>query len=327
MIFARYLYLFLGLVLLGVVIAHTDLGEVAAMTRTIGWGLGVIVALYFLSFVADVLAWQITLPSVPLNARWLYRLWKVRMVGEAANATIPAAGLGGEPLKAMLLQRHYGIDYRDGITSLVLSQTIITLSLVIFLASGFALMLGTGKLPASFNWIAGAGLVAFVAGVALVIGAQHIGLSDRIRKWLSHRPIGRRLDAALAHVGEIEMRLVTFYGRRRRRFVGALIAAFIPWLIGVPEIYFTTLFLGHPITLTDAWIVEAAVQLIRAGAFFLPAGLGAQEGVFLFFFSAMVGMPSLGAAVAIVRRMREILWIAWGFALGARFEHQRPAAG
>jgi hypothetical protein len=75
-------------------------------------------------------------------------------------------------------------------------------------------------------------------------------------------------------------------------------------------------FLGHPISLTDAWVIEAAVQLVRSGAFFIPAGIGMQEGAFFVIIALLTGQPALGLAVAAVRRFREVIWIAWGLVLG-----------
>jgi hypothetical protein len=52
--------------------------------------------------------------------------------------------------------------------------------------------------------------------------------------------------------------------------------------------------LGHPITFTDAWIIEAMAQLVRAGTFFIPSSIGAQEATFTVVCSAITGTPSLG---------------------------------
>ena len=62
------------------------------------------------------------------------------MVGESFNAVIPAGGMGGEPVKTVMLKTHYGVDYREGTASLILAKTINMIALVIFLIGGFALM-------------------------------------------------------------------------------------------------------------------------------------------------------------------------------------------
>jgi uncharacterized membrane protein YbhN (UPF0104 family) len=70
------------------------------------------------------------------------------------------------------------------------------------------------------------------------------------------------------------------------------------------------------VTLSEAWIIEAIAQLVRSGAFFIPGGLGVQEGAFMIVIEAMTGQGVLGLAVAVIRRFREIVWIAWGILLG-----------
>ena len=42
--------------------------------------------------------------------------------------------------------------------------------------------------------------------------------------------------------------------------------------------------------------------------------------------TAMTGAPSLGVAVAVVRRIREVVWIVWGMGLGLVFT-LKPGAG
>jgi uncharacterized membrane protein YbhN (UPF0104 family) len=83
----------------------------------------------------------------------------------------------------------------------------------------------------------------------------------------------------------------------------------------VIEIYCIMYLLGHPITFTDAWIIEAMAQLVRAGTFFIPSSIGAQEATFTVVCSAITGMPSLGLAALVIRRSREIVWILTGFGI------------
>ena len=67
---------------------------------------------------------------------------------------------------------------------------------------------------------------------------------------------------------------------------------------------------------SEAWLIEAVAQLVRAGFFFVPASLGVTEAAMVLVYDALTGRPSLGFAVALIRRARELLWIAWGLWLG-----------
>ena len=71
--------------------------------------------------------------------------------------------------------------------------------------------------------------------------------------------------------------------------------------------------------------METAVQLVRAGTFFIPGRIGANEIGLVFVVETLPGLPSLGLAVALVRRGRELLWIVWGLWLGLIFSF-RPTA-
>ena len=238
------------------------------------------------------------------------------MVGEAVNNATPLASMGGEPVKAVLLKKHFSLGYREGAASLIIAKTTNLLALIVFLAVGFCFMLSAEALPSSYNLVAAAGLMAFTASIFLFFLGQRYKISSFAGTWMAQTRLGRFLDGLLHHIHDMEDRLVHFYTFRHRRFLLALILALANWVIGALELYATLWFLGHPVTLSEAWIIEAIAQLVRSGAFFIPGGLGVQEGAFMIVIEAMTGQGVLGLAVAVIRRFREIVWIAWGILLG-----------
>lgn len=323
--YLRIAFLLAGIVLLGLIVRALDLAEVARLVAQVGWGLAVLLALYFLAFVVDTTSWHLTLLAAPLAPRWLARLWAVRMVGEAFNATLPAGSLGGEPVKAVLLKRRYDIGYRDTAASLILTRTVNLISLLVFLAAGFVFVLADERLPAGLKAVAGVGLAGFAVAILGFFLVQRFRLSSLIASWAARWRGGRRLGSVLEHIRHIDGQFVRFYAESPVRFVSALALALFNWILGATEIYLTLEFLGHPASFVDAWKLEAAAQLARSATFFIPAGIGTQEGAFVVLGSAMTGSPALGGAVALVRRIREILWIGWGFSLAPIISRGRPA--
>ncbi|MBL6945421.1 MAG: flippase-like domain-containing protein [Rhodospirillales bacterium] len=315
----KILYLLLGLGLLAWVFQEVDLPDLWEVVSQVGWGIPVVLGLYFAAFAIDSYTWQLTLVCVPLSLRWLYRTWKVRMVGEVFNSVVPAGGMGGEPVKAVLLKKYYGVGYREGTASLILAKTINMIALVIFLAGGFALMVSTDVLPAWYQAVGGAGLLAFAIAIALFFVIQRYRISSATGNFISRWKVAGGIAKFIHHIEDMDERLAEFYTRYIGRLVLATTFAWINWMLGVAEVYYAMMFLGHPITWAEAWIIEAAAQLVRTGAFFIPAGIGAQEGVFLLVCSAVTGVPVMGVAVALVRRVRELTWIAWGSLLGAMY--------
>jgi glycosyltransferase 2 family protein len=315
----RVVYVLIGVLLLAAVLWDMDVAQAWAYLRQVGWWALAILAVYMIAFVLDCGVWMLALPGIAATGRWLYRLWKVRMVGEAVNNATPAASLGGEPVKAMLLHRLYGIDYPRGFASVVAARTVILMAMVIFLALGFALALRSPDLSPAYKLVAGLGLAAFVAGIGALFAVQRFKVTSRLGRFLGRNRLGQRLEVALGHLHDVEDRMIHFYTKNRAGFAAALALAFANWLLGVVELYVAMLALGRPVSWEEAWIIESLTQLARAGAFFIPASLGAQEGAFVLVTAALTGDPALGLASSIVRRAREIVVAGWGFALGWRY--------
>lgn len=310
-------FLLAGIALLALIVAEIELGEVARLVAAVGWGMAAILAVYFVAFLIDTLSWQLALPTAPLDLPWLGRLWLVRMIGEAFNSTLPAGSLGGEPVKAVLLKQRYDVGYRDTAASLILTRTVNLIALVAFLAVGFALMLADSRLDAAFKTVAALGLGVFAAAIFAFFLVQRFRLSSIVAGWAVRWPAARRLAGAIEHVHDIDGQFVRFYAGRRGRFLAATLLALANWVLGAVELWLTLDFLGQPVSLADAWMIEGAAQLVRAGTFFIPASIGAQEGAFVLLCTAIAGSPTLGIAAALVRRIREVLWIGAGFALAS----------
>ena len=314
--YLKLLFLLLGLVLLGVVLDETDLAELWARVVEIGWfGMVLVMVLFFIAFGVDVVAWALAFDSIPMAPRWLWRLFLVRMVGEAFNNVTPTASMGGEPIKAMLLKSHYDIGYRESMATVVIAKTTILIGLLFFLGIGFVLLLQSDKVPDSYKTVAGAGLIGLTIIIVNFFLWQRLRLTSRAGSRLSAGRFSTRLQKWLEIITEIDDQFVGFYKHKPARFGSALVLVIINWLLGVVEVYLVMYLFGHPVSLAEAWIIESMAQLVRAGAFFIPAAIGAQEGTFMLVCGAITGNPTLGIAVALVRRAREILWIAAGLGL------------
>ena len=88
-----------------------------------------------------------------------------------------------------------------------------------------------------------------------------------------------------------------------------MVFAMFNWMLGAVELYLILYLIGYPISWAEAWLIESMLQLIRAVAFFIPAGIGALEGTLMFAYGAITGNPTPGIAAALVRRFRELVWI------------------
>ncbi len=324
----KLIYLFIGCALFTIILHQTDLNEVWQRVINIGWlGILIILIIYLFAFITDVLGWQLAFDQIPLNFRWFYRLFLVRMVGEAFNRVTPLASLGGEPIKAMLLKTHYDLSYRNTATSLVLSTTIDMMGLVSFLFVGFILLLMGDSLPLSFKIIAGLGLGVFSIAIILFFLVQRFKLMTKLSQIIEKYRFARKLKGILSLIQETDDHLVNFYTSHHRRFASAFLMAFLNWPLGALEVYFVMKFLGNPISLSNAWMIEAIAQLVRNGTFFIPSSIGTQEVSFLVICGYITGNSALGVAVSVIRRFREIIWIIGGLILGWLFSFKSKQKG
>ena len=308
----KFLLLAIGVGLLIYIVSSVNIEETIKLLQKIGMGMGLILCLYFLAFLIDTFTWQLTLKDIPLTAAWTYRFFQMRLAGEAFNNLTPLAGMGGEPLKAILLNKYYSVSYRDGIASVIIAKTINVLALILFLAIGFLFVLNSTDLNIRYKSIAGVGLITFSTAVVLFYLFQRLKITSATSNLLPKHKLPAWMRSALMRIVELEDHLASFYKKQLIRFSWALFFALGNWVLGALEIFYIMRFLDHPISLPDAWIIEAMTQLVRAGTFFIPASIGAQEGAFVIIGGAISGSPSAGLAAGVIRRIREIIWIGWG---------------
>ena len=310
-------YLIIGVALLFYVFSETDLKLLWSNLVVTGYGIFFVLAIYGIAFWVDTIAWQFTLPSTRFS--WIYNLWKVRMVGAAFGKMLPFSAFGGAPIKGYLLKKHYGIGYREGAASIILVESTHMLSMVFFMASGVCLVSFSSGFPNSYYAFLKISLGVLSVGILGFYLIQRYRLTSFVGRWISKRPMGRKLEKFIYHLQEFDERLVQFYTQKRSLFYGAMGLNLLNWYLGALEIYIILYFLGHPISIAESIILETFVEIVRAGTFFIPGTLGSQEAAFLLATGAITGDPALGVATALIRRVREIVWLILGFSLGWKY--------
>ncbi len=308
----------LGLVLLMFVVRQTDVAQLRAHIETVGWtSFAQICLLFLVYFAADVINWQAALPQVPRTPRWFGRLWLVRMIGDAYNNITPTAALGGEPIKAWLMKRRYGVAWRDTGAGIVIARTSTMFALIVFVAIGVILVWRRPGLDSAQQGLALTTLLVVVAGTAAIFLVQYFKLSTRLAHALGATRWGARLVRAIATIEDIDRQLTGYYREHRYALIVSIGAAWSAWVLGALEAWLILHALGAHLSFADVWITEAFVQSVRAASFFIPAALGTQDAAMLVMVNWLLGTQSVGVATALVRRARELLWIAASLLLGA----------
>ena len=321
----KLLFAVVGLGLLASVLGSIDLGRIPELIARVGWGFPLVLAAALLAFTADAASWLMVLPGLQLKLRNLAALWKVRMIGEMLNIVTPAAGVGGEPAKALILINSFGLEPRETIASVLVAKTTILLSYIPFLAIGFALMLTTPQLSGDYAVGAGIGLVLYTLGIGGFFLVQRYRITSRLGARLHRYRFASRLERVLNEIRAVDHELERLYVCAPGRLSASLGLAFLGWVLGATELLVISVLLGYPLSLADAWTIEAVVQLLRQATGFIPGSLGVVEGSMLLLYGIFTGDPPAGVAVALVRRAREVIFVAGGIALGSEYlQAKRP---
>ena len=78
------------------------------------------------------------------------------------------------------------------------------------------------------------------------------------------------------------------------------------WLFGVAEVLIVFAFIGNPISLAEALVIESLLHAIRGAAFAIPSAVGAQEGGRVLL-CAVLGIPTEQAvALSLVKRAADL---------------------
>jgi uncharacterized protein (TIRG00374 family) len=105
------------------------LQAILAYLQRLGWRFVLVFLPYLLVFVCDMFGWRYAFTEpTPLS---FLRLLALQIIGKAANIITRLAPVGGDPVKAYLLET-VGIPFSAGLASVAISRTIATIAQGIF---------------------------------------------------------------------------------------------------------------------------------------------------------------------------------------------------
>lgn len=304
---AVYLSGLAGLLLLTGLVVHQGWHAMLAAIAHAGWPLLWLVPAHLVPLACDTQAWRALLAPIDRERRagFLFLLW-VAAVREAVARLLPAAGIGGEMVGIRLARLR--IPDTTEVSATVIVEVLVTIVVqYLFCGLGIVLMarLATGL---GHVWTIVAGLLLSLPLPFLVYWVLRSGaVFERLERWacklfgaqdrFALRLDGVRLDAEIH-------RLLT----EPLRLARPLAWQFAGYLLGAFETWFALGLLGHPVSVQAAVAIEALTQATRHATFLIPAGLGVQEAaVLLFGYLAGVG-GDVALSLALVKRMREILF-------------------
>jgi len=307
--------LLLAVASFGWFIAEAGAREILEAFSEIGAGSLLMPFPYLVVYYFDTLGWVFAFPRQALANLPFWLVVKLRLAGEAVNNVVPAAMLGGEPVKAYLAIKH-GVDRISAMQSVVVAKTTMTLAQLLMLLLAASLI--SGGLPVDSPAHRAMAIVMLVAGaiVAMLFWMQRRGmfggmLSLLRRAGIRIAPLERREQ----HLLDLDRTISAFYRHDRMRFFASTAFHLAGWIAGLLEVLLVAYLVGIPVSWQEALAVEAFASVAKAIGAFAPGSIGVQESGIVVVFR-LFGLPDvLGITYAILRRGRELLYVVIGGAL------------
>jgi uncharacterized membrane protein YbhN (UPF0104 family) len=267
--------------------------------------------------------------NVPLG-----RLVAIRVATEALHLTAPAGFVVADSATAALLDARCGVPVAEGAVLAIARKWLVTRSHAAYIllgaASGAAALAGVSGRVLGSRWlpwtVAASALAPLAISIALGAGFRGQPALLRLQRALGSLPweavrerVSRWRCGAVAVDGHLAR-----IGAARAATRRATLAYFGSWLIEAAETALILRLVGGPLDLGVAMAAEVGVSLVRSIGNVAPAGLGVQDAGYAVLFQAL-GVPApTTAAFVLLKRGKELVWIAVGYALLAAM--RRPVA-
>lgn len=328
-------FLVFGLTVLAIMVTQLDFAQVWAGLQRAGYWFPAVIALWFFLYIFNTGAWFIIIRSAEkkdscgnatdraeeydgrkkISFWWLY---KITVTGFALNYATPGGLMGGEPYRIMSLTPKIGTERASSSVILYAMTHIFShfwfwlVSIVLFVATQRA-----NTFMAVFLTATGA---FCLTAIWFFIKGYKKGITVRCMNLLRHFPLVKRkaqgfFDRHKENLSEIDRQIAALHNQNRKAFVAAVLLELSCRIVSALEIYFILLVIMPQASYIQSILILAFTSLIANMLFFMPLQLGGREGGFLMSANGLALTASAGILVALLVRIRELIWTAIGLML------------
>ena len=302
-----------------------DLRLALGLIRRVGWLLSLVLLPTLIAMGLDVTGWRLILGALGAPVRW-WPLFEMRLSVEALVLLLPGGSVAGEAAKATLLTRRTRVPLSHAVASLALTKAYLVTTDGVYLAvaavwaaaDALAQRPHATWLPARAAALSAVAMTA--AGILLLTLLRRASVATRFARALQRIPV-ERFHRWLAErersFHEVDATTAAFYSSARRTKSAVFASFLLEWLVEGAETVLIVRCLGLPLPLGPILALDALGSLLRVVVFFVPAGLGVQDAALILLLGAL-GVPNPvagGTALVLVKRAKELFWIAAGTSL------------
>jgi putative membrane protein len=307
----------IGLALLAWLLADEGIGGIFTVLSLVGLNIVWIFVYRIIPIWFDAYGWSRLFAEGQRPC--FFDLTRARWLAESVNTLFPVGQVGGHILRARVTGRGGRGSNEAGATVMV-DFTTGLLTQTVFTIMGLALLLQQiGQHKAASGIVIG--IVIALVVISFFFFSQKAGLFGFMAR-VAHLLVGRKKTAALLGDARYLDQKITEIYSRTNKLLACFFWRLVGWTAKSGENWLFFFFAGAPITLQDAVILESISTAFRSAAFFVPGGLGVQDGSLLFTGSLLGLGPDMVMALALAKRFRELAvgipGLLWWFRIGEK---------
>ena len=314
-----------GLVVLVIMASQLDFRQAWQGVCHAGYWFLAVIALWGVLYTLNTASWYLIIDTIgneqgvcrkcKVGFWWLY---KVTISGFALNYATPGGLMGGEPYRIMTLSPKVGTQ-RASSSVILYVMTHIYSHFWFWLLSVPLYILTQKMTPITYI------LLPIIAGVASLaiwffLRGYKRGIAMTGMNILNHFPMikkwaGPFIEQNREKLSEIDQQIAALHNQNPRTFTMAVVLELLCRLFSTLEIYFILLVIMPGVSIPQCILIYAFTTLFANMLFFMPLQLGGREGGFLMSTEGLSMTANAGIFVALLVRLRELIWTAIGLLL------------
>ena len=320
--FQNFFFIF-GMVVLCIMVYNLDFADAWQKIQHAGYWFFAVVILWAFLYLFNTTAWYTIIRSQTQDVEerkkvsflWLY---KVTVSGFALNYATPGGLMGGEPYRIMELTPKIGAE-RATSSVVLYAMTHIFSHFWFWLISIFLYIL-TQPVNLLMGIMLAVIFIFCTSAIWFFLTGYKKGLAVRMMNLVRHIPVVKRWAEPFVanhkeELDRIDTQIASLHNQNPRTFITVVLLELSCRICSALEIFFILLVLFPSVNYFDCILILAFTSLFANMLFFIPLQLGGREGGFLMSVKGLGLSLKAGIFVALLVRIRELIWTAIGLLL------------
>lgn len=307
--------------MLVIMVMQLDFDDVWQGISHAGYWFGAVVGIWALLYIMNTAAWCAILRSDGSEKSrrvGFWQMYRYTVAGFALNYATPGGLMGGEPYRIMSIAPVVGTE-RASSSVILYAMTHMFSHFWFWLISAVLFLLFKPlTVPTTIVMLL---MMAFsLLAIWFFLKGYRRGIAVQALDILRHIPFVKRWAARFVErnreqLDDIDHRMAALHGQNRHTFVIAVLLELGCRILSSAEILFVLQIVEPGSSFLDSMLTLTFTSLFANMLFFIPLQLGGREGGFLLSAAALGVSVSSGVFVALIVRLRELIWTAAGLIL------------